>query len=422
MKRNKGITLIALVITIIIIIILSTVTINMTFGENGLLKKAQLAKDLTANSIYYDSEELTNLMANINEIFGEHEIQNPDTTAPTIEITQGEITENSIEIIVIATDISGIQEKGYEYFINGESKGTVDENRYVFTDLTSSTEYTIKVVVKDTKGNAGEKEITIRTAEPQIPEAPTEYQWYQTIVQSNYTFTSDKDQWIRVHVVGDGGDGGDGGNGDTYTESDTERDYNTRGGGGGGGATGGYAIHDVYLNQGDIITVTRTGSRWQIQIDDTVVYANHGGNGSSGSFVLAYDVYYHGTFSMGTGGKGGKGGTAGGGNVLNLQGNNGTAGNYKDGGASASGNSSAKYQSKAKLAGGNGASSTGNGANGGIGKSATGSTNGASTLLGGAGSGGGGGSSYVNYYDGPKGLGGAGGSGYTGGVVIEIGQ
>src|SRR5699024_3839760 len=40
-KKEQGITLVALVITVIIIIILATVTINFAFGENGLIKRAE---------------------------------------------------------------------------------------------------------------------------------------------------------------------------------------------------------------------------------------------------------------------------------------------------------------------------------------------------------------------------------------------
>lgn len=40
-KRNKGITLIALVITIIILLILAAVSINLLVGENGILNRAQ---------------------------------------------------------------------------------------------------------------------------------------------------------------------------------------------------------------------------------------------------------------------------------------------------------------------------------------------------------------------------------------------
>lgn len=47
MKRTRGITLVALVITIVILIILATVAINVTVGENGLIKKAQEAAKQT---------------------------------------------------------------------------------------------------------------------------------------------------------------------------------------------------------------------------------------------------------------------------------------------------------------------------------------------------------------------------------------
>ena len=48
LKENQAITLLALVITIVIIIILSTIAINFTFGENGLITKAQQAAEMTA--------------------------------------------------------------------------------------------------------------------------------------------------------------------------------------------------------------------------------------------------------------------------------------------------------------------------------------------------------------------------------------
>ena len=37
--NNKGITLIALVITIVVLIILAAVAINLSIGENGLFRK-----------------------------------------------------------------------------------------------------------------------------------------------------------------------------------------------------------------------------------------------------------------------------------------------------------------------------------------------------------------------------------------------
>lgn len=42
MRENKGITLVALVVTIIVLIILAGVSINMMFGENGIFSKAEI--------------------------------------------------------------------------------------------------------------------------------------------------------------------------------------------------------------------------------------------------------------------------------------------------------------------------------------------------------------------------------------------
>ena len=43
-KREAGITLLALIITIIIIIILASITMNMAFGDNGLIQIARETK------------------------------------------------------------------------------------------------------------------------------------------------------------------------------------------------------------------------------------------------------------------------------------------------------------------------------------------------------------------------------------------
>ena len=43
-KGRKGITLIALVITVIVILILAGITISAISGENGIIQKAEQAK------------------------------------------------------------------------------------------------------------------------------------------------------------------------------------------------------------------------------------------------------------------------------------------------------------------------------------------------------------------------------------------
>ena len=48
MKNNKGITLIALVVTIIVLLILAGVSIAMLTGQNGILKRARDARENSA--------------------------------------------------------------------------------------------------------------------------------------------------------------------------------------------------------------------------------------------------------------------------------------------------------------------------------------------------------------------------------------
>ena len=50
MRNNKGITLIALVITIIVLLILAGVSIAMLTGQNGILNQATQAKTETAKA------------------------------------------------------------------------------------------------------------------------------------------------------------------------------------------------------------------------------------------------------------------------------------------------------------------------------------------------------------------------------------
>jgi len=65
-KNSRGITLIALVITIIILIILTGVAINLSFGENGIFKKARVAKEEYNNAVKSEEEELNEIYAYLN--------------------------------------------------------------------------------------------------------------------------------------------------------------------------------------------------------------------------------------------------------------------------------------------------------------------------------------------------------------------
>ena len=66
-KQAKGITLIALVITIIVLLILAGVAISMLTGENGILKQATSAKDTTDKSEFEEQVKLAVMASKVND-------------------------------------------------------------------------------------------------------------------------------------------------------------------------------------------------------------------------------------------------------------------------------------------------------------------------------------------------------------------
>lgn len=68
MKNQKGITLVALVITIIILIILAGVTITLALQQNGLFQRAQDSQKYMTNAQNYDNERLQEVETQINDI------------------------------------------------------------------------------------------------------------------------------------------------------------------------------------------------------------------------------------------------------------------------------------------------------------------------------------------------------------------
>ena len=86
-KTEKGITLVALVITIVILIILATVTINVAFGDGGLIQRAQQAKNLTEEATLKEQETLNEVMSEYANIMAEDENTPIEPEKPTVENT-----------------------------------------------------------------------------------------------------------------------------------------------------------------------------------------------------------------------------------------------------------------------------------------------------------------------------------------------
>ena len=83
-NKEKGITLIALVVTIIVLLILAGVTISMLTGDNGILKRANEAKKKTEiateeeqNTLLQYEYEIAKTQGEISETktFGEYSME-----------------------------------------------------------------------------------------------------------------------------------------------------------------------------------------------------------------------------------------------------------------------------------------------------------------------------------------------------------
>ena len=61
MRNNKGITLVALVVTIVVLLILAGVSINLVLEDNGIVKRAQDAKNKTEEDLA-NTQEVMNQM------------------------------------------------------------------------------------------------------------------------------------------------------------------------------------------------------------------------------------------------------------------------------------------------------------------------------------------------------------------------
>ena len=76
LKNEKGITLVALVITIIVLLILAGVTLSMVMGDSGIFGKANSAKEKTQLSNAEETIKLAVLENQVKSVSGDAALTN----------------------------------------------------------------------------------------------------------------------------------------------------------------------------------------------------------------------------------------------------------------------------------------------------------------------------------------------------------
>jgi len=97
LKEKQGITLVALVITVIVLIILAGVTLSTLVGDNGIITKAKEAKQNMENASREEDELIQNLLNDIKGAEGGNggEIEIPKGTIEFGEVTWSNRTSRS---------------------------------------------------------------------------------------------------------------------------------------------------------------------------------------------------------------------------------------------------------------------------------------------------------------------------------------
>ena len=70
-RNERGITLLALIITVVIMIILAAVTLNITLGDGGIIDQAKTAAEATVNSAQSEQEQLDSLEQELANLLAE---------------------------------------------------------------------------------------------------------------------------------------------------------------------------------------------------------------------------------------------------------------------------------------------------------------------------------------------------------------
>ena len=121
-KNVKGITLIALVLTIIVMLILAGITINLTLGEDGIIKRAQEAGQTYKNAEANEIADITSFEASVI----------PGKVAKTVDGVQyvGDGMGNLIPVPVGFSYLEGTKSTGFVI------KNDTDGNEFVWVPCT----------------------------------------------------------------------------------------------------------------------------------------------------------------------------------------------------------------------------------------------------------------------------------------------
>ena len=136
LKKQKGVTLVALVITMVVLLILAGVSINLVLGDNGIVKKAQEAQTKSAEASQNDLTSMDELAKELEDAINGNE-NNDDESKFMKENTKVTYSDGDVWIpegFKIADDSASIVQGGVVI----EDK---DGNQFVWVPVATIADY-----------------------------------------------------------------------------------------------------------------------------------------------------------------------------------------------------------------------------------------------------------------------------------------
>ena len=182
MKKQSGVTLIALVVTIVVLIILATISINAVFSENGIIKRAEQARDASANAVVKEEEDLDEILQQFNNAMADppepdppaEYVDNSLPTAPKLDetVTNGKAAmtpvkwngTNWIKVTDITEEWYNYENKEWANVVLGDATfnadGTLDESK-AYTQLVWIPRFAYKIETQYHTGGSGAGNIDV---------------------------------------------------------------------------------------------------------------------------------------------------------------------------------------------------------------------------------------------------------------------
>ena len=189
MKKNKGITLVALVVTIVVLLILAGVSINLVLGDNGIIAKAKDAETKSAEASQNDLKGMNGLVSEMEGALAGNGNNGGETQTPEITIGEAKVVANSDGTGSAITDAASVYLGNTLYitFSHSITGGTTVVDKTIPYAVTKNGTYTF-TVTGTVNGKSYKKNVSVT-----VNQFKDVYEYMQTNTKVTYP---DGEVWI----------------------------------------------------------------------------------------------------------------------------------------------------------------------------------------------------------------------------------